>query len=389
MVRVANADLIFIYCLHFPNLIILHSTKLWIFKDSSTTSLLSSYVSEEITFQTQLQLQQTNNKNQELGAIDGTLPAAAAISSNISIHDSNYVTSDSSVRESNFNQKRTCMPSNNDDNNMVLVVMCNQQQVKRIADTVHGIRINGTYTGDIVVMYAKDDLLPQHHSFFEGLNVQYKEFPKNIDKYNIPADLPGHGPMGRGFNQTTAWIYFFKFHVFDPYFAKHWCRVLYIDGGIRVNSDISHYLKTVYPTDKLLAHSDSYPMYRWKLHVQFADFKQIPSLPYKKFELMEEYDNLEVDYPQSTVLYFNTKTVITHDPGLKEKLYDLQRKWLVGTTMEQSYIALYFTKIRPIWEEFPYVEEIGKRFYDYCHVRPWQGIKRPVLLSKHACRGLG
>lgn len=115
--------------------------------------------------------------------------------------------------------------------------------------------------------------------------------------------------------------------------------------------------------------------------------KKYPSS--KKIELMEEYDNLEVDYPQSTVLYFNTKTVITHDPGLKEKLYDLQRKWLVGTTMDQSYIALYFTKIRPIWEEFPYVEEIGKRFYDYCHVRPWQGIKRPVLLSKHACRGLG
>lgn len=282
-------------------------------------------------------------------------------------------------------KERKCDPPKDGEppkDDMVLVVMCNRRQAGRVAQTVRDVRTNGKYTGNVVVMHANDDLPEADAAIvFAGLDVQFKSFPKNIDRYKVPDDLPGHGPRGRGFNQNTAWIYFFKFHVFDPYFAEHWCRVLFLDGGIRANGDITHYLKAVYPTEKLYAHSDSYPLYKWKLEWQFADESQVPSHPKTKSALMEKYA-LEIDYPQSTMLYFNTQTVITGDPGVKDKLYELQWNYPVGNTLDQSYIALYYTNIKPIWKEPPEDEANGKRFYDYCHQRAG---KRPVLLSKRQC----
>jgi len=254
---------------------------------------------------------------------------------------------------------------------MVLVVMCNKSQAERVAWTVRRVRNKGKYTGDVVVMHSEDDL-PEADAapFFSGLEVQFKSFPRNVDKYKVPEDLPGHGPVGpRGHNQDTAWVYFMKFNVFDPYFAEHWCRVLYMDGGIHAFGDLTQYLESVYPTEKLYAHSDAYPASTWKLSGQFAD---LPSHPKAKEELTTKYD-MEVDYPQSTLLYFNTQTVIASDPGVKDKLFEMQRNYPVGTSLDQPYIALYYTNVNPIWEELPEIEANGekKRLYavSYTHLR--------------------
>lgn len=55
----------------------------------------------------------------------------------------------------------------------------------------------------------------------------------------------------------------------------------------------------------------------------------------------EKYGDLEVDHPQSTMLYFNTQLVIEKDPGVKEKLYELQRQYpMHGDNADQAYFAL-------------------------------------------------
>lgn len=130
--------------------------------------------------------------------------------------------------------------------------MCNKIQAEQVADTVRDVRTKGNYLGDIVVMHAKEDLSEaEASSIFSGLHAHFKSFPKNIDKYIVPEDLPGHGPNGRGHNQKSVWIYFFKFHILDSYFAKHWCRMLFFEVGIRENGDITNYLNSVVPAANL------------------------------------------------------------------------------------------------------------------------------------------
>ena len=102
---------------------------------------------------------------------------------------------------------------------------------------------------------------------------------------------------------------------------------------------------------------------------------------------MKKYNDMKVDYPQSTLLYFNTQTVIANNPGVKGKLCKLQQQYPIKKTLDQPYFALYYTIIRPIWEEFPKIKYGENLFYDYCHKRP--GFQPPpILLSKHPCFGL-
>lgn len=262
-------------------------------------------------------------------------------------------------------------------NDIVLVVMCNRAQVERAAETVRSLRKTGNYTGEVVVMHAEEDL-PERDArkTFEGFDVEFVSFPLNISQYIVPPNLPGHGPQGQGKNQTTAWIYFFKFNILDPIFAARWCRVLYLDSGITANSDINHYLDTVIPSDRLYAPTDGGPNNHWTLSRQFAEGTTLGKLQ-KKFDL-------SVEYPQTTMLYFNTETVIDLDPGVKERMFELQRTYPVGVTLDQAYFALYYTNIHPIWKNLPKTEN-GLPFFQYCQRS--QG-KASSILYKNICRRL-
>ena len=58
-----------------------------------------------------------------------------------------------------------------------------------------------------------------------------------------------------------------KFHVFDAFFAK-WERVLYIDAGMIIQKPIHHILN-INVSQSLMAFSDTWPDYTWRLHGQF------------------------------------------------------------------------------------------------------------------------
>jgi hypothetical protein len=51
-------------------------------------------------------------------------------------------------------------------------------------------------------------------------------------------------------------------------FFKQWKYIFYLDCGITIFRDISPILNEI-TENTLLAHSDAYPNYEWKLHCQF------------------------------------------------------------------------------------------------------------------------
>jgi hypothetical protein len=123
-------------------------------------------------------------------------------------------------------------------------------------------------------------------------------------------------------------------------------------------SDISPMLNET-KENTLLAHSDAYPSYEWKLHVQFDNTQDCFT------ELNNKY-NLNIDYFQSGILLYHTKII---EDNTYSDLYNLSLKYPISRTNEQGILALYFTNIKPLFQQIKIYNETTL-FYDYLTRNP-------------------
>lgn len=145
---------------------------------------------------------------------------------------------------------------------------------------------------------------------------------------------------------------FHKFHIFETYF-KQWRRIFYLDAGVTILDSIQAILDSWRP-NKVLAHSDSYPTYQWTLRNQF-----VPLSPY--IERLEEKYDLDVNYPQTTILLFDSDVI---EENTVNDLHLLLLEFPNAKTNDQAIIALYLTNIRKVWQQIPLGNEITN-YYDY------------------------
>ena len=107
-----------------------------------------------------------------------------------------------------------------------------------------------------------------------------------------------------------------------------------MDCGITILNDITPMME-VREKNKLLAHSDSYPKYDNNLDYQFDTFME-------EFQNLRENYCLNIDYPQTTIMLFDTNLI---EDNMRDKLLDLTYKYPISLTNDQGIIALYFTCI--------------------------------------------
>jgi len=144
-----------------------------------------------------------------------------------------------------------------------------------------------------------------------------------------------------------------KFYLFDHYF-KQYNYVFYLDCGIHIFQPISQLLQTKQP-NTLLAHSDAYPQFEWKLKCQFDETQT------KLFSELSSTYNLSQDYCQTTIMLYDTSII---DADTFQNLYDLAVKFPISKTNDQGIIALYYTQIKPHFKQIP-VRNQETWFYDY------------------------
>jgi len=141
-------------------------------------------------------------------------------------------------------------------------------------------------------------------------------------------------------------------HLFNTFF-KLWNYVFYIDCGTTIFSDVSPIIDEV-KENTLIAHSDAYPTYVWKLKCQFEQNNDFYS------KLNSKY-NLNIDYFQTTIMLYDTN-IIKNDTF--DNLYNLALQFPISRTNEQGIIALYFTNIKPLYEQIK-IKNDDTFFYDY------------------------
>ena len=155
---------------------------------------------------------------------------------------------------------------------------------------------------------------------------------------------------GRNIKKKFQWH---KLHLFNTFFKK-WDSIFYIDCGMIIHSDITPMLQLV-KKNKLLAHSDAYPKYEWKLNIQFD--KTNTEIFTK---LMNKY-RLDIDYFQSGILLYDTN--IINDNTFND-LYNLSLEYPISNTNEQGIMNLYFNCTHNLWEQIPLRNSITN-FYDF------------------------
>jgi hypothetical protein len=236
-----------------------------------------------------------------------------------------------------------------------VVFLSNQLYLGKFVMTALSLRNQGHYEGDICLVIGDD--LHNHpvltDPILQYLRVEIKYFP-DIPIPDATKDLMKG--LERGPHWFPKLFQYHKFHLFNLYFKK-WRRILYLDCGLTIFDSIQPLLD-VWQENTLLAHSDAYPYYEWKLRDQFVKLS-----PYTE-ELQRSFD-LSGDYPQTTVMLYDTNIL---EEKTERDLIDCMLKYPNSMTNDQGIVALYFTQIRPLWKQIPTGNDTTN-FYDYLNRR--------------------
>jgi len=236
--------------------------------------------------------------------------------------------------------------------NTCVVFVCNDAYFNKFLYTLNQLVTNGKYSGDICLVIG-DDLVDSHllnYNIIKNNNVIIKHFPnikfsKEFIEINNKINTDG-----RNITKKFQWH---KLHLFNTFFKK-WNYIFYIDCGMTIFSDITPMLNEV-SENTLLAHSDAYPTYKWRLYDQFCNNNE----HYTK--LTNTYNNLNIDYFQTTIMMYDTKII---NENTYDELLKLSYEYPISKTNEQGVMALYFTNIRPLFKQIKIHNE-NTHFYDF------------------------
>jgi hypothetical protein len=251
------------------------------------------------------------------------------------------------------------------DKKICVTLLCDNLYFDQMIQTLTQLKDFGKYEGDICLVIG-DDLLNSdklNHPLLSGViikhfeNIQFSE--DFLDKfYSIKRDK---------FWSDKKFQYH-KLHLFNKFF-KQWDYVFYIDSGIKIMHPIQPIINSK-KENKLLAHSDAYHTYERKLRIQFDSENPL-------FENLTKKFNLDIDYPQTTIMLFDTN--IINDDTYKNIL-ELTEEVKISITNDQGILALYFTNINHCWEQIT-TEDENTWFYDYL-LRPHKMQKPHIMLKR-------
>jgi len=246
---------------------------------------------------------------------------------------------------------------------LCVVFVCNKKYLPKFINTLHLLRTNGQYNGEVLLIIG-DDLKKQESELKNKYNIKVKCFPDIIfDKEFInnfkTLNRPGHW-VGKIFQ-------YHKFYLFDIY-LKQWDYILYLDCGINILRPIQPILDSK-KKNKLLAHNDAYPTYigKWKLSIQFDNNHHL----FKKLE--KEY-NLNINYFQTTILLYDTNII---NENTYNDLFKLANKYPISRTNDQGIIALFYTTINKKWEQLQ-IQDETQYYYDYMK----RNNNKPYIMHK-------
>lgn len=244
-----------------------------------------------------------------------------------------------------------------------IVLIANDHYIDRALHTCREIRTKGNWHDAIVLCLP--ETLSSHPILLEILH-QFQVQVVGLPSRDLQPILSKWDPISRGSMSSTVaadleyaksrpFIYM-KFSMMSTQF-RNWDYLFYIDAGCKIQGDLNRFKTVCTDTSCVYAHSDSYPIYQWKLRDQFL----IQALSPEEKEAFERIYPLDTDYFQSTLMIFH-RTII--QDTTVEELFQLAKDSPISRRMDQGILNLYFHCKKKIWKPLPLRDEIGF-LYDY------------------------
>jgi hypothetical protein len=225
------------------------------------------------------------------------------------------------------------------NDNICVVFVCNKLYFSKFINTCNQLVTNGKYTGNICLVIGDDlqgDTLLESDTI-KNNNVIIKHFPDIIFSEHFLQVNNHVNSDGRNITKKFQWH---KLHLFNQFF-KQWTYIFYLDCGMYIYNDISPMLQEC-AENTLLAHSDAYPTYEWKLHVQFDKHNS------EYFNKLNNTYKLDIDYFQTGMMLYDTRII---EQNTYDNLLNLTYEYPISRTNEQGVLALYFTNIKPLFKQ--------------------------------------
>lgn len=236
-----------------------------------------------------------------------------------------------------------------------VVLVCNKLYFQKLKVTLNQLKNIGKWKGDVVLIHG-DDILPEDIiNLKENRLITDSFLVPEFDTSQIINNRRLHNISGSDGRIFTKCFQYHKIYVFSK-FMKKWEKILYIDTGMVILDDINIFF-TLDTSNSILAHSDAYPTYNWKLYTQF-DVKSVPVLTQE----LSKYCDLNSDYFQTTMLYFDS-SIITDNTC--DELIKLSYYFFNSITNEQGIMNVYFNGIHKLWKQIP-IKCDNKLLYDFC-----------------------
>ena len=235
-----------------------------------------------------------------------------------------------------------------------VVLMADEKFMEKAINTIANLRTIGKYS-DTVVLLTHPDIDPVEYSVqIDAWTIQLKSFELIDTSYIVEKikECPFKKTDKRELNKLFQWH---KIHIFDEFF-KQWDSIFYIDAGMYIYNQIEPFWEMINSNPTcLLAHSDAFPSFQWKLGSHQFDKESYPEL----YADLENEIDLNVDYFQSGILLFNSQLI---ESNTKSKLIDLANKYHISRTNEQGIMNIYFNGILKCWKsiETNYMDDTNK-----------------------------
>ncbi len=250
-----------------------------------------------------------------------------------------------------------------------VVFVVDRAYYSKFVDTCTQLVTAGEYTGDICLVIG-DDLNNEefrNSAFIQQHNIIVKHFPNlRFSEEFLDKQLL----LNRPYKWVKKLFQYHKLHIFNTFFKK-WDYLFYLDCGITIYADISPMLDLA-ESNTMLAHADNYPKYNQALWCQFDRNME-------EYTKLSEIYNLDVNYPQTTIMLFDTSLI---EEDTFDNMWNLTMEYPISVTNDQGIIALYYTCVKKAYRPIPLGDE-HICFYDYFRREPDQ----PYIMIKDSVFG--
>lgn len=232
------------------------------------------------------------------------------------------------------------------------VTLTDQSYFNKALQTIHELRHYGQWQGDIILIAVDFEpkienviIHPIKHIDHLPLWEEWKRYPiKRMDD-------------NRHYGKFYQWD---KLQVFTSFF-KQWERIIFLDAGMRVCSNVNSILSIDYK-DQFIAPDDSTPGDNGnRLKVQFDLEANKITTQLLHYELGKEW--LEQKYFINCIFMFDTNLIT--DTTLDE-LKMLMYKYPISLCNEMGIMNLYFNVKHKVWTALP--EKIDGYLYGWCEL---------------------